>query len=101
MPAAQHWSSSLACRFVAELMSRTMDVTDDAAYKRAVQAFIDELRPWMPPVAAPGRCYAPLFSRLEIDEDADQVVADFTPEGLACFRAWLSRQGLDPVMGTS
>ncbi len=45
MPPAEHWSSPLACRFLATLMDRVMDRTDDAAHQRAVQAFVDELRP--------------------------------------------------------
>ncbi len=101
MPPAERWSSSLACRFMAELMERVMDIKDDAAHQRAVQAFVDELRPWMPPVDGPPQSHAPLFSRLEIDQDTDQVSVEFTPEGLACFRGWLRRQGIDPVMSTS
>ena len=78
-----------------------MDIDDDHAYQRATQAFVDELSPWMPPVDAPIRSHATLFSRLEIDEQTDLISVDFTPEGLAYFRAWLRRQGLDPLMSTS
>ncbi len=101
MSPAESWSSPLACRFMAELMERVMDIKDGAAHQRAVQAFVDELRPWMPPVDGPAQSHATLFSRLEIDEDTDQVSVEFTPEGLACFRGWLSRQGIDPMMSTS
>ncbi len=55
----------------------------------------------MPPVDGPAQSHATLFFRLEIDQDTDQVSVEFTPEGLACFRGWLRRQGIDPVMGTS
>ncbi len=100
MPDAEP-ASSLVCRFVADVLKRTMDIADDAARQRAVQAFVDELRPWMPPVIGGARPHAPLFSRMEIEDATGQVSVAFTPEGLACFRGWLRRQGLDPVLGTS
>ena len=97
----EHRSSPLACRFMAELMDRTMDIADDAAHRRAVQAFCDELRPWV----RPGDCLNPrpeftVFSRIDMDEETDAVSVTFTPEGLAFFHAWMRRRGLDPLMGT-
>ena len=78
MPSTDNWSSTLACRFMADLLGRTIHITDDAAYQHAVQAFVDELQPWMPPVSGPTRSYASLFSSLELDEHTDEVSADFT-----------------------
>ena len=101
MPFAEPWSSTLVCRFVADLLDRTMDLTDEEAHQRALQVFVDELRPWIPPVHGPSRSHATLFSSMEFDEESGQVSVAFTPEGLACFRGWLSRQGLDPLMSTS
>jgi hypothetical protein len=101
LPSAEPWSSTLVCRFVADVLDWTLDIADDAAYQRALQAFVDELQPWMPPIAGPVRSHAPLFSRMDLDEDTGQVSVAMTPEGLACFRGWLRRQGLDPVAGTS
>jgi hypothetical protein len=101
MPFAEPWSSTLVCRFVADVLDQTRDIADDAVYQRALQAFVDELRPWMPPIAGPPRSHAPLFSRMDLDEDTGQVSVVMTPEGLACFRGWLRRQGLDPVVGMS
>jgi hypothetical protein len=101
MPSADAWSSTLICRFVADVLQRTIDITHDDAHQRALQAFVDELRPWMPPVAGPVRSYAPLFSRMDVDQETGQVSATLTPEGLACFRGWLRRQGLDPAVGMS
>ena len=49
-------SSTLVRRFVADVLERTIDTLDDEAYQRAVQEFVEELRPWMPPVAAPVAC---------------------------------------------
>ena len=102
MHAAEHWFSSLACRFMAELLDRTMDIVDDAAHQREVQAFLDELKPWL----HLGDCPAPrpeftVFSSINMDQETEMVSIDFTPEGLAFFRAWLRRRGMDPVMGTS
>jgi hypothetical protein len=66
-----------------------------------VQAFVDELRLWMPSVIGRTRSHAPLFSHMEIEDKTGQVSVAFTPEGLACFHGWLHRQGHDPVLGTS
>lgn len=101
MSFADSWSSTLACRFMAELLERTIDIVDDHAHQQAVQAFVDELRPWIPPTSGPARSYATLFDRLELDEQTGMVSAAFSPEGLACFRGWLRRQGLDPAMSAS
>ena len=38
MRSTQSWSATLVCRFVAEVLGRTMDMNDDAAYQRALQA---------------------------------------------------------------
>jgi hypothetical protein len=102
MDAAEHWSSPLACRLMAELLDRTMDIVDGAAHQRAVQAFLDELKPWL----QPGDCPIPrrqftVFSSIEMGRHTDTVSVAFTPEGLAFFRAWLRRQGLDPAMSAS
>ena len=94
-------ASMLVCRFVAAVLERTIDLSDDAAHQCAVQAFVNELRPWMPPIADPVQAQTPLFATLELDEKTGRVSVEFTPEGLACFRGWLRRQGLDPVLGTS
>jgi hypothetical protein len=94
-------ASMLVCRFVAAVLERTIDITDDAIHQHALQVFVNELRPWMPSVAGPFRAHAPLFAMLELDEKTGRVLVEFTPEGLACFRGWLRRQGLDPLLGTS
>jgi hypothetical protein len=100
MPTAEP-ASMLVCRFVADVLEHTIALNDEATRQRVVQAFVEELRPWMPPVASPLRAYAPLFAILELDENSGQVSVAFTPEGLTCFRGWLRRQGLDPVLSTS
>ena len=102
MPRSATWSSSLACRFMAELLERTIDIVDDTAHQQAVQAFLDDLRPCL----HPADCLTPratftVFSKIEIDPETGEVSVAFTPAGLAFFRAWLRRRGLDPVMGTS
>ncbi len=38
MSPTEHWSSPLACRLLAELMERVMDMTDDAAHQCALFA---------------------------------------------------------------
>ena len=58
------------------------------------------LGPIVPGASMPGGCRVPGTS-LELDPDTEEVTAAFTPEGLAFFRAWLRRRGIDPVMSTS
>ena len=101
MLSSEPYASTLVCRFVAEVLERTIDMVDDTAHQRAVQAFIDELEPWMPPAHGHVRSHAPLFYSLDLDEKTGEVSVDCTPEGLLCFRGWLNRQGLSPAMGTS
>ena len=101
MGSTSDYTTTWVCQFVAELLERTRDLTDDTSYQCAVQRFVDEHRPWMPPIPNSGRSLAPIFSRLELDESGDSVIVEWTPEGLACFQGWLRRQGLDPMMGQS
>ena len=101
MLSTQTWSAPLVCRLVADVLGRTMGMSDDAASQRALQDVVEEQRPWMPPAAGLVRSHAPIFSRLELDSHTGHVLAEFTPEGLACFRGWLRRQGLAPQGGTS
>jgi hypothetical protein len=104
MEPAEHWSSPLACRFMADLLGRTMGIVDDDAYRREVQAFCNELKPWVQPGDCPNpRPEFTVFSRIDMDEKndtIDTISVSFTPEGLAFFRVWLRRRGLDPMMGT-
>ena len=102
MHPAGHWSSPLVCHFVAELLKHTMDIADEAAYQRELQAFLDELNPWVHPGDCPDpRTAFTVFAQLEIDESTEAVSVAFTPEGLAFFRAWLRRQGIDPTVNMS
>ncbi len=93
-------SENLVMRFVAELLDRTMDITDNAAHQRAVQAFVNELLPWFPS-DAPRQAKTRLFNRLDLDKRTDTVSIDLAPAGWICFRAWCNRQGLNPMMSSS
>ena len=68
MLSTQHPASTLVCRFVAEILGRTLHITDDAAHQKAVQAFVDELRPWMPPATVLVCSHAPLFASMELSK---------------------------------
>jgi hypothetical protein len=68
MQVAEHGSSPLTCHSMADLLDRTMDIVDDAAHQQEVQAFLDELKPWL----HPSDCPAPhpestVFSSIEMD----------------------------------
>ena len=102
MHATRRWVSPLVCRFMAELLGCGMDITDEAAYQRALQCFIDTLEPWMHRGDCPDPCPAfTVFSRIEIDDETETLSVVFTPEGRALFRAWLRRQGIDPTINMS
>lgn len=99
---AGHWSSPLARNFMAELLERTINIVDDAAYQREVQTFLDELKPWVHPSDCPDpRPDFTVFSRIEVDHATEMITVVFTLEGLAFFRAWLRRRGIDPAMSMS
>ena len=101
MLTSQPWSSTLVCRFVADLLEHTIDIAEEAAHQRAIQAFVDELQPWIIPVNDKCQTGTPLFTSMQINETTGEVAVKFTPEGLACFHGWLRRQGIDPMMNTS
>jgi hypothetical protein len=100
--APHHPAHQLAVQFVAELFQRTSDAPTAEAHAAALQAFCDELFPWVTPDEQPRspRPVFTLFEDLRIDED-EIVWVSFTPEGLALFRAWLRRRGVDPVWCSS
>lgn len=96
--------SELACQFLAELLVETGDAPTPALHRKQLQAFINELRPWVDPsdLPSPPRRVFTLFENLDFDEDnGDMVWGTFTPEGLALFRAWLRRHGVDPMLCSS
>jgi hypothetical protein len=93
--------NDLALQFLADLYRRT-DIPDERAFQQALQAFADELIPWINPGDLPTipREICFLFERMEVTEE-DITSVTLTPEGVALFRAWLRRRGLDPLRGTS
>ena len=93
-------SEQLVFRFVAELIDRTIDIADEHMHQRAVQAFVDELVPWLPP-DAPLQVHSRLFERLDLDERTDTVSVDLSPAGWFCFHAWCNRHGLNPLMSSN
>jgi hypothetical protein len=87
---------------MADLVGCGMMMTDEVAYQRHLQSFLDRLKPWLYPGDCPEPCPAfTVFSRIEIDDETETLSLIFTPEGLAFFRAWLRRQGIDPTVNLS
>jgi len=97
---SENLSQKLVMRFFAELIDRTRGITDNDAYQRAAQAFVDELVPWFPP-DAPRKVKSRLFDHLDLDERTGIVSVEFSAAGRVCFRAWCNRQGLNPLMSSS
>jgi len=84
----------LAVEFVAELMQVTHGVETAAAFQQALQAYVNELRPWLRDSDAPetARSTFSLFVTSEEQEQTDDLRIQFSPEGDALFRAWVRRQ---------
>ncbi len=89
----------LALAFVAELMQVTHGADTAAAFQHALQAYVDELRPWLRERDVPEtvRAAVSLFEACEGTVQTDDLRIRFSPEGDALFRAWVRRQAA--VMG--
>jgi hypothetical protein len=94
-PPADSLEAALVLRFVAEVMKRTLDAPTPEAFAQGVQAYCDELRPWLDPEDYPlsSQEQFTLLDYCEIDE-AEDVWVRLSPEGYVFFRAWLRRKAL-------
>jgi hypothetical protein len=88
--------SDLVLEFMAELMTVTHGATTDTAFQRALQGYVEELRPWLNEQDAPRtpRPVFSLFTSCEVTEDGETVNVVLSPEGEAVFRAWVRRQAV-------
>lgn len=88
--------SDLVLEFMAELMTVTQGATTDIAFQRALQCYVEELRPWLNEQNAPStpRPVFSLFTSCEVTEDGETVNVVLSPEGEAVFRAWVRRQAV-------
>jgi hypothetical protein len=84
----------LLLHFLADLMTATDTAATPEAFGRAVQAYFEDLRPWVCPAAAPStpRAVFPLFADCTMHEDTEVTAVRLSPEGEAFFRAWVRRQ---------
>jgi hypothetical protein len=88
--------SDLVLEFMAELMTVTQGATTDTAFQRALQGYVEELRPWLNEQDAPRapRPVFSLFTSCEVTEKGETVNVVLSPEGEAVFRAWVRRQAV-------
>lgn len=96
---------ALVVQFIGDVLKRTIDCPTVVAHQQALQAFLDELAPWVTPADLPPRRRQSftLFDHLSCaphGEDEDVWVA-LSPEGQAFFRAWLRQRGVDPFFCSS
>ena len=86
----------LALEFVAELMEVTCSADTAAAFQRALQTYVDELRPWLCERDVPEtvRSTFSLFDACDESEQTDDLRIQFSPEGDALVRAWVRRQAV-------
>src|SRR5262249_22271642 len=106
MAADQVPSHALVVQFIAALLQRTQGCPTVEAHQHALQGFLDDLTPWIPPVELPTLPEQPftLFDHFALtprgDGDEDVSVA-LSPGGEIVFRAWLRQRGLDPLVCSS
>ena len=84
----------LLLHFLADLMTATDAAATPGAFERAVQAYFEDLRPWVCPADAPStsRAVFPLFADCTMREDTEVTAVRLSPEGEAFFRTWVRRQ---------
>ena len=93
------WNKELLTEFLAELLDRTSDEPSEHMFQRKVQAFCDELRPWIDPsIIAHSRARFTLFDDLRFLDDGDTGVVKLSSEGHALFHAWLRRRWCNPIL---
>ena len=101
------YCATLLRHFFGDLLQRTMDAPTAAAHQQALQAFLDDLSPWVLPHELPtllGPAFT-LFDACEFTPTADgtdeDVAVALSPQGEVVFRAWLRRRGVDPLVCSS
>ena len=100
-------SHPLVFAFIGDVLRRTIDAPTAAAHQHALQAFLEDLSPWVLPHELStllGPAF-PLFDACEFTPTADgtdeDVAVALSPQGEVIFRAWLRRRGVDPVLCSS
>ena len=90
-----------------DLLQRTMDASTAAAHQQALQAFLDDLAPWVLPHKLPtllGPAFTLFDACASIPTAAgtdEEVAVTQAPQGAGLLRAWLRRRGVDPVRCSS
>ena len=93
------WSQEMLTEFLAELLDRASDESSEHMFQKKVQAFCDELRPWIDPsIITHPRAVFTLFDDLRFFDDGDTGLVKLSPEGYAFFHAWLRRRWCNPVL---
>jgi hypothetical protein len=89
------------------MLTRTINAPTEAEHRQALQAFLEELSPWVTPADLPTLLGQPftLLAACDFtphDDGQDETVSvALSLEGAALFRAWLRRRGLDPFLSSS
>ncbi len=101
------YRNTLVMHFVGDLLQRTMDAPTAAAHQQALQAFLEDLSPWVLPHELPtllGPAFT-LFDACEFTPTADgtdeDVAVALSSQGEVVWRAWLRRRGVDPLLCSS
>ena len=96
-------TNELATQFLAEILDLTSDCPTDDEYRAIMQTFLDGLFPWieMSDLPHPPATSFTLMHTLCLSNDGDTLVNAFSPEGLALFRAWLRRRGVEAKRGSA
>jgi hypothetical protein len=107
MPSRTPPTHLLVIHFVGDVLKQTMDAPTDVAYQQALQRFLTDLSPWVVPTEVPtllGPAFT-IFEACEFTPTADgtdeNISVVLSPQGIDLFRAWLRRQGVDPLCCSS
>lgn len=107
MPSTMPPNQLLVVHFVGDVLKHTMDAPTDVAYQQALQRFLTDLSPWVLSEELPllvGPAFT-IFDACEFTPTADatdeNISVVLSPQGIVLFRAWLRRQGVDPLLCSS
>lgn len=90
---AEELRRELIIQFLADIMRATVESTTPEAFQSALQAYCDDLRPWVESRDCPSNPRA-VFSLLEnctVDATGEHMTVVLSQEAEAFFRAWLRR----------
>jgi len=107
MPCTTPPHHTLVLHCIGDVLTHTMDTPSAVAYQQALQRFLTDLAPWVlaAEVATLAGHALTVFDAGEFPPTAEgtdaTIAVVLSPQGIILFRAWLCRQGVDPLLCSS